>query len=141
MILHPVEAQALCAYGGHSAARATSRSRTCLWATPGVTCVPGCAASQRDAWCVPDGAHDPWCDGHAWRPDNLGAMPATAAKLGSPWWLTNQFDDEGNALSKLLAALENGSAAQRAAILCALDRMAIGHVGIAQILERCACGL
>ncbi|QNN23767.1 hypothetical protein HED60_16315 [Planctomycetales bacterium ZRK34] len=43
--------------------------------------------------------------------DNLGAMPATAAKLGSPWWLTNQFDDEGNALSNsahLFVAVHNG---------------------------------
>jgi hypothetical protein len=43
--------------------------------------------------------------------DHLGAMPATAAKLGSPWWLTNQFDDQGNALSNsahLFVAVHNG---------------------------------
>lgn len=31
--------------------------------------------------------------------DHEGAMPATQANLGDPWWLTGRFDSEGNAQS------------------------------------------
>ncbi|MBI1369921.1 MAG: hypothetical protein GC162_14860 [Planctomycetes bacterium] len=43
--------------------------------------------------------------------DNRGSMPATKSRLGSPWWLTNQFDEQGNALSNsahLFVAVRDG---------------------------------
>jgi len=43
--------------------------------------------------------------------DHRGSMPATRAQLGSPWWLTNQFDEHGNAMSNsahLFVAVREG---------------------------------
>jgi len=71
VILSPDATRVLCAYGGDGG----TRGKLCH--PPGLTaqCVPGCMMGQGsyEAWCEP-GPNDYWCDGHPWRPEELGTF-------------------------------------------------------------------
>ena len=72
VILNPNATRLLCIYGGDGG----TRGKTC--SPPGASdrCLPGCVASYRDAWCDASGARSSWCDGHPWRPSELGTFVA-----------------------------------------------------------------
>lgn len=75
VILRPRFARVLCGYGGDGG----TRGKLCN--PPGLTstCIPGCALDplSTSAWCTPSGnPRDMWCDGHPWRPTDMGELMA-----------------------------------------------------------------
>ena len=71
-LLNPNHTRILCIYGGDGG----TRGKLCR--PPGVSddCIPGCKASPFDQWCDGAQAGSSWCDGKAWRPNDLGQMLA-----------------------------------------------------------------
>lgn len=75
VIVRPQFARVLCGYGGDGG----TRGKTCK--PPGVSssCMPGCVTGKSDTWCDPavkDSPQDGWCDGHPWRPSDMGKLLA-----------------------------------------------------------------
>lgn len=70
VVLNPNFTRILCIYGGDGG----TRGKLCK--PPGVTpsCIPGCKASAYDEWCEASQAGSSWCDGKAWRPEEIGHM-------------------------------------------------------------------
>jgi len=82
-VLNPKATRVLCAFGGDGA----TRGKSCH--PPGLseTCIPACipqvsrgnSVHDYDSWCSLSGSflHGPadyWCDGHPWKPEDVGEM-------------------------------------------------------------------